>query len=1482
MEYEVEENDGPGIAPECGAIFMSNTATKRECFRRNILAFPSSRANFVKQIKKGLVLFLFENEKRQLFGVYRATSDGGMNISPHPFIFQGKQLSWQVSFAPIWECDPLSENEFCGAIRDNYYTPKKFNFGLSQKQVHRLLSLFEAKKLPPRQPHRIVTRTAGKDSRFSIRERLGTAIDDDNFPPIGRNGFLQNSPHGGIEADDNMLDVDYKIGNGGNINYSRGNLLTDQVGDSLLARKKLYDEYTDYGVHDSHIPSVPYKTDNREVSLDKGRPSGTYCRSPFANNYGNDCSVYVNRSPGVGTNYSKAYPNANRREEYGRPVFDSSRKQVADNDRLLGNNTIETKLNSNGFRRFPDDHEDLLKRPGRAIDSTRLGHGRNLGVDGIPAVQRKYYENFDEYEIKGTSGGSRLLMDKRTGAERNLNNGLEFSRFSEKSQNLFESHQGIDVPRRLHRGAPLHEPYEPSGYDSRIQRQVGGDFQYSKDNLLDDRQGGGDFTGNVPLSNSLDIPSKSFLDFQYLVQNLKTPNSAYHDPVVTRVNSNAPERTIIPKHSPAAGFDQGAGLSVDTPHYGPGIDFLDLVNRKPCQGEGSGRSIEYRDIHFPSHDSALPFTAQVSQGLEPRFSPATDGSSMHAPSNYGSLPFPESYPLRESPLAPENRMLQQGLQEHDQYQELSNLLEPHFANEELGYDKWCSPQIQLTDLDQRLNPEHVYSGPERQRKSVFSRLASHPRAYEEANEKDDVYMDGYMDASVDEVMEMLNFRRNVPQKNFRKSKPVAGRHDRDETVRIGKRASPEEAKRYIASQFSPGQHDRDETIRNGKRASPERAKRHEATQVEDESSRSIADSAQEIKKETRELEFKRRRDLKNGLGEDSAKSNISSKEDNLSREKADSESTQNSTPPTHCLQMQRPRRRHRYGAQICALFAAVLLLLSVSLLHNRLNFFHSQSAAVHPHSLSQHDAGLSLSNNPLLDDSTDSLDRSSNSDDLIDEHDDFVFNKNINNIDNVGDLFNVESEEDADEEDDDVSAQSEKASSLYYFDHLNGVVRRGFNKKTIEEWEDYISFESKLGLELGFSNEGSKTAFGSDDIPVNEKTRKKLTEIQEVEDALLLKGSKLREGWGEWFDKKIDFLRRDRMFKSNLEGVNPLNNPLLQDPDMPGVTGLTRGDKVMQKGLLHEFQKVPFLVKKPLAVEESKNVIETVNTDVQRGENKKIKGKTLDRNLRSTQDSPKTDYKAVDNPGYIRKQVGEDLDQSLNGVDDPGHVRRSAVDSKDSNQSKVSEISNNKERRRERKNPTSEFAGLVLADGRRWGYYPGLDPRLSFNNFMESFFRKGRCSMRIFMVWNSAPWMFGVRHQRGLESVFFHHRDACVVVFTETLELNFFSGFVEDGYKVAVAMPNLDELLKNTPTHIFASVWHEWKKTRYYPLHYSELIRLAALYKYGGIYLDSDIIILQPLSSLNNTVGMEEKNSLNGAVMAFRKHSGSNCIVMYG
>lgn len=183
--------------------------------------------------------------------------------------------------------------------------------------------------------------------------------------------------------------------------------------------------------------------------------------------------------------------------------------------------------------------------------------------------------------------------------------------------------------------------------------------------------------------------------------------------------------------------------------------------------------------------------------------------------------------------------------------------------------------------------------------------------------------------------------------------------------------------------------------------------------------------------------------------------------------------------------------------------------------------------------------------------------------------------------------------------------------------------------------------------------------------------------------------------------------------RSSFDALNPVNNPLLQDPDGAGVgvTGFTRGDRIIQKWWLNEFKRVPF----PGNKNPNKLPIVTKKLGTER--------KTLN-----------DDENNKDSLGDI--------------IDDRHH----------------------------------EFRNHIYADGNTWGYFPGLPLRLSFDDFMEAFFRRGKCVMRVFMVWNSPPWMYTVRYQRGLESLLFHHPNACVVVFSETIELDFFKdSFVKDG-----------------------------------------------------------------------------------------------------
>jgi hypothetical protein len=65
-----------------GAIIICNHVTKRQFFEQKHFALPGYAATFIKKIRAGMLLFLFEHDERKLYGVFEATSDGALNILP--------------------------------------------------------------------------------------------------------------------------------------------------------------------------------------------------------------------------------------------------------------------------------------------------------------------------------------------------------------------------------------------------------------------------------------------------------------------------------------------------------------------------------------------------------------------------------------------------------------------------------------------------------------------------------------------------------------------------------------------------------------------------------------------------------------------------------------------------------------------------------------------------------------------------------------------------------------------------------------------------------------------------------------------------------------------------------------------------------------------------------------------------------------------------------------------------------------------------------------------------------------------------------------------------------------------------------------------------------------------------------------------------------------------------------------------------------
>lgn len=80
-----------------------------------------------------------------------------------------------------------------------------------------------------------------------------------------------------------------------------------------------------------------------------------------------------------------------------------------------------------------------------------------------------------------------------------------------------------------------------------------------------------------------------------------------------------------------------------------------------------------------------------------------------------------------------------------------------------------------------------------------------------------------------------------------------------------------------------------------------------------------------------------------------------------------------------------------------------------------------------------------------------------------------------------------------------------------------------------------------------------------------------------------------------------------------------------------------------------------------------------------------------------------------------------------------------------------------------------------------WGFYPTISSNLKFSKFLSAFFEQESCSLRIFMAWTTAPWAYTPRHQRAIESILHFHPQACIVIFTETIDFKFFESWVKEG-----------------------------------------------------------------------------------------------------
>jgi lactosylceramide 4-alpha-galactosyltransferase len=173
-----------------------------------------------------------------------------------------------------------------------------------------------------------------------------------------------------------------------------------------------------------------------------------------------------------------------------------------------------------------------------------------------------------------------------------------------------------------------------------------------------------------------------------------------------------------------------------------------------------------------------------------------------------------------------------------------------------------------------------------------------------------------------------------------------------------------------------------------------------------------------------------------------------------------------------------------------------------------------------------------------------------------------------------------------------------------------------------------------------------------------------------------------------------------------------------------------------------------------------------------------------------------------------------------------------------------------------------------------------------FHARIHKFLKNESCESQFFMTWISPSSSFGEREIFSIESLFKVQPQACLTILSRTLDsihgYKILKPFLDKGFKVQAITPNLLSLFKGT---LAESWFHELRKGKKDPgeiplfQNLSNLIRLVVLYKYGGVYLDTDFILLKPLIGLRNCIGAQSMDygtkqwtRLNNAVLIFDKN----------
>ncbi|KAK9193483.1 hypothetical protein WN944_004180 [Citrus x changshan-huyou] len=164
-------------------------------------------------------------------------------------------------------------------------------------------------------------------------------------------------------------------------------------------------------------------------------------------------------------------------------------------------------------------------------------------------------------------------------------------------------------------------------------------------------------------------------------------------------------------------------------------------------------------------------------------------------------------------------------------------------------------------------------------------------------------------------------------------------------------------------------------------------------------------------------------------------------------------------------------------------------------------------------------------------------------------------------------------------------------------------------------------------------------------------------------------------------------------------------------------------------------------------------------------------------------------------------------------------------------------------------------------------------------------FSTNQCAIQFFMVWLSPARIFRPRDFLAVETLMKANPHSCLVLIWRSLDTRrgykILKPLLDLGFKILAVTPDLASLVKDTPAETWLKQIKDGERDPgkiSLSVQLSNLIRLAVLYKYGGVYLDTDFIVLKDFKGLRNAIGPQEVDqatrkwkTLNNAALVFDK-----------